>query len=186
MKIAYVTSNAHKFEEATHILSDWSLERVDLDLTEIQGTAKEIARTKAMDAAHTLNIPVIVEDVSMYCPALGGLPGPYIKDFLRSIGDEGLATLIQKFDDHAATVVCIAAFCEPGGEPIICSGELEGQIVPPRGEVRHGKLSWNPIFLPKGMERTMGEMTIAEHAQVSMRKKALEKLAQLLTQEHTR
>ena len=93
MKIEYITSNAQKFEEAHHILSDWELEQVNIDLTEIQGDRFEIINAKAKEALRILNRPLIVEDVSLCCPAIGGLPGPYVKDFLKKIGDKGIYEL---------------------------------------------------------------------------------------------
>lgn len=175
-KIEYITSNQKKFEEAQHIMTGFELERVDLDLTEIQGTRHEIATAKAKEAVRLLNRPVVVEDVSLICPAIGGLPGPYIKAFLMAMGDEGIYTLIHKYEDHSVEAICIAAYSEPGGEPILFEGKIHGKIVAPRGNTRHGKYSWNPIVQPDGWDKTFGEMTIEEHSKISMRGIALQKL----------
>lgn len=176
MHIAYLTGNLQKFIEAQSILQPWELERVDMDLVEIQGDAQDIACHKARQAFSILGRPLIVEDVSLSCDALNGLPGPYIKDFLRKLGDDGLYNLIDRCGNRRATVSCLAAYVERDIEPLLFLGTLNGQLVSPRGSTRHGKYSWNCIFQPDGMEKTMGEMTMAEHAQVSMRKIALEKL----------
>lgn len=176
MKIAYLTSNAQKFEEATHILKGWDLERVDMELTEIQGTRQEIAHAKALEAVKQLGRPCIVEDVSVTCPALRGLPGPYIKDFLKTLGDDGLSDLVHRYDDHSAEVICTAAYVTPDSAPLLFEGIVSGTIVEPRGAMRHGKYSWNPIFIPDGHTHTMGEMSMEEHAEVSMRRLALDKL----------
>lgn len=176
MKIEYITSNAQKFEEACHILADWELERVDMDLTEVQGSSEEVIEAKAKEAFNLLKRPLIVEDVSLCCPAIGGLPGPYIKDFLKKIGDRGLCELIHKYADHSVQVKCLAAFIEPGKLPVLFEGVVNGTIVFPRGETRHGPCGWNPIVQPAGMDKTYGEMTIEEHSRVSMRFLALTKL----------
>jgi len=180
MNIAYLTGNTQKFEEAEHILSSWHLERAAVDLEEIQGDADAIVCHKASEALRLLDKPLIVEDVSMSCSALGGLPGPYIKDFLRKLGDVGLYRVAHACGDTKAQVSCLAAYIEPGCEPKLFEGKLEGTLVEPRGDMRHGTYSWNCIFLPDGMDKTMGEMTMAEHAAVSMRKMALEKLKKYL------
>lgn len=176
MKIEYITSNQKKFEEAQHILKGWDLERIDLDLTEIQGEQEEVTRAKAKEAFRILSRPLIVEDVSLCCPAIGGLPGPYIKAFLTKLGDVGFYELIHKYDDHSVEAVCSVGYIAPGMEPLIFEGSITGKIVPPKGETRHGKISWNTIFLPDGHKKTFGEMTIEEHAGVSMRFVALNKL----------
>lgn len=176
MKIEYITSNQKKFEEAQHILADWDLERVDLELTEIQGDPRAIIAAKAKEAYQILKRPLVVEDVALCCPAIGGLPGPYIKDFLLKLGDEGLYRLIHKYDDHSVEAICNVAYIAPDAEPLIFEGSIKGSIVAPKGEMRHGKVSWNTIFLPEGYTKTFGEMTMKEHAQVSMRFIALTKL----------
>jgi inosine triphosphate pyrophosphatase len=185
VKIAYITSNQQKFEEASHILEGWELDRTALELTEIQGDYRDITKAKAKEALSQLHIPLIVEDVSVCCDAIAGLPGPYVKDFLKHLGDQGLYELIAKYPNNNARVVCVAAYIEPGAEPILFEGSVEGTIVSPRGSLRHGTHSWNCIFLPNGSRKTMGEMSMEEHAQASMRKIALTKLREYL-EKHSR
>ena len=182
MKIAYITSNQQKFEEAVYILQGWELDRIPIDLTEIQGDYHEIIKAKAKEALARLKMPLIVEDVSFCCEAIGNLPGPYVKDFLKALGDRGLYELISKYPTQKVRVVCVAAYIQPGSEPLLFEGAVEGTVVAPRGNLRHGTHSWNPIFQPNGSSKTMGEMTMEEHAQTSMRKIALTKLRHYLEQ----
>lgn len=179
-KIEYITSNQKKFEEAQFILSDWDLEQVNIDLTEIQGDRFEVIRAKAKEALRILKRPLIVEDVSLCCPAIGGLPGPYVKAFLQKIGDQGIYELIHKYEDHSVEVICVVAYIVPDQEPIVFEGIVEGQIVAPRGTTRHGIYSWNPIVQPKGYSKTFGEMTMEETSKCSMRFLALSKLKHYL------
>jgi inosine triphosphate pyrophosphatase len=180
MKIEYITSNHQKFEEAQHILTGWDLLQVYIELTEIQGDRLEIINAKAKEAFRIVQKPLIVEDISLCCPAIGDLPGPYIKDFLRKIGDQGFYELIHKYSDHSVEAICIAAYIAPGLEPIIFEGSIRGQIVAPRGKTRHGVYSWNTIFQPNGSDQTFGEMSMEEHSRVSMRFIALSKLKEYL------
>lgn len=62
---------------------------VDVDLPEFQGEPDEVAREKCKLAAERLKCPVVTEDTSLCFNALGGLPGPYIKWFLKKLGPEG-------------------------------------------------------------------------------------------------
>jgi inosine triphosphate pyrophosphatase len=180
MKIEYITSNAGKFEEAKYILKGWDLEQINIELTEIQGDRFTILNHKAREALRLLERPLIVEDVSLCCPCIGGLPGPYIKDFLRSIGDFGLYELIHKYSDPSVQVICLAGYIEPGKEPLVFEGIIEGTIVAPRGKTKHGVFAWNPIVQPLGSDKTYGEMTMEEHSRCSMRFLALTKLKHFL------
>jgi inosine triphosphate pyrophosphatase len=180
MKIEYITSNPGKFEEARYILSDWELVRHDIELTEIQGLPEEIIVAKAKEALEKIQKPLVVEDVSVSCSALNGLPGPYIKEFLMRLGDAGLAQLIHKYEDHSAQVICNVAYITPSMEPVIFRGMIEGTIVSPKGDLKHGIQSWNTIFLPAGSSKTFGELSMEEHSKKSMRFIALSKLKKYL------
>ena len=52
----------------------------------------------------------MVEDTSLCFNAYGGLPGPYIKWFLKSLGHEGLNTMLAGFEDKSAYAQCIFAY----------------------------------------------------------------------------
>lgn len=183
MKIEYVTSNKKKFEEAQFVLADWELEQVHIDLSEIQGDGTDIIKAKAKDALQILKRPLVVEDNALCCPAINGLPGPYIKDFLIKLGEQGLYELIHKYDDHRVHVICHVAYIKPDMEPVIFEGVMDGTIVAPRGHTRHGAISWNAIFQPLGMDKTFGELTIEEHSKISHRHHALTKLKNYLQNE---
>jgi inosine triphosphate pyrophosphatase len=180
MKIEYITSNSHKFEEAKLILSEWELEQINLDLTEIQGDRFKIVQAKAKEAFRILQRPLIVEDVSLCCSAIGGLPGPYIKDTLQKIGYKGLYELIHKYEDHTAQAICVAAYMKPGIEPLLFEGIVEGNIVAPKGKMPPNTMNFTPIFHPKGYKGTWGEMPLAERSKSSARSIALTKLKHFL------
>ena len=70
---------------------------VDVDLPEFQGEPDEVAREKCKLAAERLKCPVVTEDTSLCFNALGGLPGPYIKWFLKKLGPEGNKSINNYF-----------------------------------------------------------------------------------------
>lgn len=136
----------------------------------------------------------MTEDTALCFEALGGLPGPYIKDFLGQLGHTGticsllhlslckadqsrpgLNTLLQGFPTTAATAVCTFAYSPgPGQEPILFEGRTEGHIVPPAGPTHFG---WDPIFAPiEGEGKTYAQMDGAVKNTISHRYRALEKL----------
>jgi inosine/xanthosine triphosphate pyrophosphatase family protein len=83
---------------------------------------------------------VLVEDTSLCFRALNGLPGPYVKWFVESLGNEGLYRLLAGHTDHRAFCRCALAFsASEGAEPLIFVGHADGTIVPPQGE---GGFGW--------------------------------------------
>ncbi len=64
---------------------------------------EEVARAKCMSAWEHLkkegktNVRVIVEDTALCFSALGGLPGVYIKWFLKELKPEGLHRMLAGF-----------------------------------------------------------------------------------------
>jgi len=175
--ITFVTGNPGKLREVIAILGNdlpFTITNNDIDLPEFQGTASEIAIEKCKLAAEKMNGPVMCEDVSLCFNALGGLPGPYIKWFLKNSGPAGLEVLLKGFEDKTAYAQCVFAFCSgPGAEVQLFDGRTNGVIVPPRGSNAFG---WDPIFQPEGFATTFAEMDTDTKNSISHRKKALEEL----------
>jgi len=173
--ITIVTGNANKLREIKEILGEqfpYELVINGADLPEYQGEADTVSTLKCKSAFEIIKGPVIVEDTCLCFNALKGLPGPYIKWFLQSIGSEGLHKMLHGFDDHSAEAMATLAYCEsPESEVILFKGITKGKIVSPRGESGFG---WDTCFQPDGHERTYGEMTKDEKNAISHRKRAIE------------
>jgi len=176
-KITFITGNASKAK----YLSDYfhlPVDHVKLDLPEIQSLDMEvIVRDKAQRAYGLIKKPVLVEDTSLTFAALDKLPGPLIKWFLETLGNDGLCKLVDGYNNRIATAEVKFALCYEE-EVKIFDGTKEGSISDqPRGEAGFG---WDSIFIPKGYDKTWGEMTDQEKHETSMRRIALEKLNQYL------
>ena len=67
----------------------------------------------------------MVEDTSLCYNALEGLPGVYIKWFLKKTGHKGLNNLLAAYDDKSAYAQCIFAFTsgKKDEEPITFIGQ---------------------------------------------------------------
>ncbi|KAL8291792.1 hypothetical protein RQP46_002050 [Phenoliferia psychrophenolica] len=185
-KILFVTGNAGKLREVASILSASSpgafeLNSRDLDLPEIQGTTQEVAAAKVKAAAAVIGGPCITEDTALAFTALGGLPGPYIKYFLKNLGHEGLNNMLVGFASKEATAICTFAYCSgPDSEPVLFEGRTEGRIVPARGPSHFG---WDPVFEVEDTGKTYAEMDGEQKNALSHRYRALDKLrAYLLAQ----
>ena len=69
---------------------------------------------------------------------------------------------------------CVVALAGPHGGIDLAEGECEGEIIPAeRGE---GGFGYDSIFLVKGMERTMAEISPEEKNRVSHRARAVQAL----------
>jgi inosine triphosphate pyrophosphatase len=180
--IIFVTGNKNKLKEVQAILGEYlTVESEQIDLPELQGeTCEEIAIEKcklaALEAAksHGKPVPVICEDTSLGFNALKGLPGPYIKWFLHSIGHEGLNNLLHAYEDKRIVATCVFTYCEgPGIEPIVFRGDTPGKLVKARGPTDFG---WDPVFQPDGFDQTYAEMDKEVKNKISHRSRALAKL----------
>ncbi|MFA6969501.1 MAG: non-canonical purine NTP pyrophosphatase [Candidatus Paceibacterota bacterium] len=176
-KLTFITGNAGKAK----YLSDYfhtPVEHVKLDLPEIQSLyLKNVVEDKADRAFTIIKSPVLVEDVSLTFTALKALPGPFIKWFLETLGNEGLCRLLDKFEDRSAVAEVQFGIADEIGLYTF-GGHMEGTIAEsPRGESGFG---WDPIFIPKGYDKTWAEMTNDEKHATSMRKIALEKMSEFL------
>lgn len=201
--VFFVTGNQGKLREVQRCLTPEcgvALTAVNLDLPEVQdSSAVEISRKKAIEAFHRVKEErgseqaVLIEDTSLSFDALNGLPGPYIKWFLQSIGCEGLTRMLSGFkvegsDDYRkATARCIFSYCD-GTDPatgelriIQFIGECHGHItLTPQGSNGFG---WDGIFAPSvdgsaAATRTFAEMTIDEKNLISHRSKAMAQLTE--------
>lgn len=195
MRVLYGTGNAGKYAEASHVFkradnvarADVVLTQVDFDTTEIQGNHEEISVRKCTEMAsasaamHAGQDFLLVEDVSLELEALNSFPGPYCKAMLEAIGPSGLWDLMSRYDNRRARVTCTVGAMDLVGrhwgerEVQIFSGSIHGVIVAPKGDVQHGKASWNSVFLPDGYDKTFGELQFHEQAEMSHRRIALER-----------
>lgn len=170
--IYFITGSEDKFNEAKAIIPE--LERLDIDLVEIQDTnARNILEAKLREAATHRQGRFIVEDTSLYFDCLNGLPGPLIKWFMKTVGDKGLYEIVEKVDSgNAAQAKTIIGYYDNGTTSYF-EGTVNGEIVSPRGNNGFG---WDAIFLPEGSDKTFAEMTADEKNSLSMRKIAFNKL----------
>ncbi|MBS3164372.1 non-canonical purine NTP pyrophosphatase [Candidatus Woesearchaeota archaeon] len=180
MKLAFVTGSANKLKEAREILAPIVIEQLALEVPELQGEPEEIARAKVHVAYQQARVDLFVEDTSLHCQALKGLPGPYVKHFIGKLGAEGLWQILSAFPERRAVARTVVGFVIRG-KVGIAAGEVSGTIVAPRGTSAFG---FDPIFQPEGEKRTYAEMSAAEKNSISHRRKALEMLRQALEAHH--
>ena len=118
---------------------------------------------------------VVADDSGIVVEALGGAPGIHSARY----GGDGLddagrvAHLLAELRDAAdrrAAFVCVLVAIAPDGSELVAEGRVDGTIAPaPRGGAGFG---YDPVFVPTGEDRTMGEMTDAEKDALSHRGRA--------------
>ena len=178
MNLTFITSNAGK---AKYLKDHFSLpvEHRALDLPEIQSLdVFAVAKDKARRAYEIVGAPVLVEDVSLVFSGMKNtLPGPLIKWFFETYGNEGLCRFVDQLGDRSAHASVVFALCDQGGVHTF-DASMGGTIVEsPRGEAGFG---WDPIFVQEGQSKTLAELTEAEKRATSIRRVALEKLVTFL------
>jgi non-canonical purine NTP pyrophosphatase (RdgB/HAM1 family) len=174
--VYFVTGNKNKFAEAQKIIP--TLERIDIDLDEIQETdPRKIIEAKIKSVFKHKEAKFVVDDVSVYMECLGGkLPGPLIKWFLTSLGNKGLYEIAKRFNNFNAEVRATVAYAESENEIHFFEGTVKGTIVNP---VQSG-FGWDPLFKPDGFAKTYAEMTVEEKNEISHRGIAFRKLRDFL------
>jgi len=172
----FVTGNADKFREIQALIPN--IQQLELDLDEIQSLDPQVVIEHKLDqAAQHHDGEFIVEDTSLSLDCLGGLPGTLVKWFGKAMDWPGLADLAARYDNQNATARTVIGYRDAQGRNHYVSGELRGRIVSPQGD----GFGWDPIFIPEGHNQTFGELGPEIKNAISMRRKAAEQLANLLS-----
>jgi non-canonical purine NTP pyrophosphatase (RdgB/HAM1 family) len=169
--IYFATTSQGKLNEARQLLGI-DVQGCGLEIDEIQSLDPEtVAIKKAAAYFQELKKPILVEDVALTFEALEKLPGTYINDFLKVLGNQGLIDLLANAANRKATAQTTLVFVDQDGKSHIFTGVVAGEIArEPKGTNGFG---WDAIFIPEGETRTFGEMSEIQKAKYSMRAKAL-------------
>ena len=186
--INFVSGNKNKLRELNDMFNEYfkdiQVKQLDIDLPELQGQPEDIVRGKlklALEKSKDLEGPVLVEDTSLCFNAYGGLPGPYIKYFLKAIKQEGLYKMACACEDHSAYAQSIFGLQkDEKSEPHLFIGKTEGEIVSPRGQKNFGLSGWDPCFKPNCSTKTYAEMEEDEKNKISHRGKSSKALIDYL------
>ncbi|MDM7273830.1 RdgB/HAM1 family non-canonical purine NTP pyrophosphatase [Sulfurihydrogenibium azorense] len=201
MKILVATTNEGKLREIKSILSGLDIELLSLkdmdkviDVEEDKETFLENAIKKATTYANFYKIPVIAEDSGLEVDALEGYPGVYSArfysiDYGGKIEDETLSKdeknnlkllkLLEGKQNRKGRYKTVVVYYDPEkAVGIWTEGVCEGEIgKKPEGS---GGFGYDPIFIPKGYDKTMAQLPPEEKNKISHRGKALNKLKELL------
>ena len=193
MDLLLATRNAHKMREFRELLGP-GFDVIDLSSFPEIAIPEETGRTfednatlKAIAASKKLPSLVIADDSGLEVDALGGAPGifsaryagenagdvPNVNKLLRELRKRNIAT-----EKRSARFRCVIALAQNAKVLGVFEGFVEGKIVdPPRGS---GGFGYDPIFEPKGFDRTFAEMTPESKNQISHRGQAIAALRKAL------
>ena len=164
-RLIFVTTNAHKVREITDLAESESgeitIEQLDYDYPELQlDDIEAVARESAnhVRAQTGLKEPFFLEDSGLIIPVLNGFPGPFSAFVFKTIGNEGILSLMadKNGDERRATFKTVVAYCKSSkSAPMLFVGTVEGHIAEAiRGS---GGFGYDPIFEVQGV--TFGEMS---------------------------
>jgi inosine triphosphate pyrophosphatase len=180
MDIVLVTSNPHKVQEFKRILPSVQFIQKPMELDELQGHGEDIIKHKVLQAFKAVKKPVVVDDTGLFIEAWGNLPGMYVKDFLQSVGNEGIYRMLKDYENKSAVARCFIGYARNENDIQVFTGEIPGTIVSPRGTKNFGNKGWDAIFIPIGKTKTYGEMSEVEKDMDSHRVRALMKFKAFL------
>lgn len=154
------------------------------DVEETGTTYRENALIKARALAAHTPYPVLSDDSGLEVDALGGAPGLYSARYAAP-GEMGpdlkqdaanrlkLMKALGDRTDRGARFRCVLCWLVPGREPVYFEGVCEGTIaVGERG--LHG-FGYDPLLIPKGHDKTFGELPSEIKDPMSHRGQAVEK-----------
>ncbi len=191
MDICFATNNKNKIEEIGALIHQgfsirpMSFYNLHEDIPETGTTMEENSRIKAVTVHNKLRIPVIADDSGLEVEALYGAPGVYSARFAGEHGNHTANNqlLLQKLEgiEHRnARFRTVITYISDNTE-IQFEGIVEGEIISKeRGSKGFG---YDPLFVPKGFDRTFAEMSLEEKNGLSHRSRAFEKLAHYLNEQ---
>lgn len=204
MKIVFATNNQHKLQEIRQILGDrvevLSLKDIgcDVDIPETGQTLEENALQKARYIYDNYHIDCFADDTGLEVEALNGAPGIYSARYASMENgaashdsEANMARLIRELADQEnrtarfRTVIALILkkdVCPCGCTSIkqehLFEGIVNGEITRERSGAEG--FGYDPIFRPKGYDKTFAELGADIKNQISHRARATQKLAEYL------
>jgi len=184
MKLVFATNNPNKLQEVSNMISNQikiiSLKDISFneEIIESENTIKGNAILKANFIKNNYGYDCFADDTGLEVDFLDGKPGVYSKRFAgKNATDElnmqKLIECMEKSTNRTArfkTVIALNINNKLTTFTGICEGEI---LAKKRGSNGFG---YDPVFLPKGYNKTFGEMDMADKNKIGHRSKAVSKL----------
>ena len=181
-KIAFVTTNPHKYAEVADILKQYpvTLEHLNLSYPEDHDASmEEIARTASQNLAQQLNRAVILEDTGLFFEAFPGFPGALPKFVFNTLGYAGIFKLLEG-GNRSAYFETVAGYCEPGKSPVTFTGRMPGTITTQVYDEEKDAMPYDRIFIPSGQQVTISSMSMEQKNSFSQRAQAFRQFGEYI------
>lgn len=186
-KVVFASKNKSKYNEMVVLFNEAPVELVfapnlmDIDVEECGNSYSENALLKASIWAKVLGMPALADDSGLEVDSLGKSPGVYSSRVAED--DESriawvLNNMIGMKDRKARFVASLALVLPRMNQAWLVSGFCYGQIaLSGRGAEGFG---YDPIFIPKGYDKTFAELGHGIKNRVSHRSVAVRALCDML------
>lgn len=181
--LVFATHNQGKLEEVAAMLPIYRVLGLSdigcgVEIIETATTLKGNAFLKADYVFKNYGLPCFSDDTGLEVDALGGAPGVYSARYAGEGCDvaKNIAKLLKNMEgiaDRTAAFKTVIAL-KTLKDTFYFEGICQGHITTTRRGV--GGFGYDPIFVPKGENRTFAQMTTDEKAKISHRGRAIEKL----------
>lgn len=198
MKIIYGTGNKEKLAEIKTLFANHKIETEILSLKDIgfdeeidengetfeENSMIKVKAIKEFCNKNSINEIIITDDAGLCVDALNGAPGVHSA---RYAGDHApqevtLSKLMNEMknvpkEKRTAQFVCVLTAMLQNGEIIVAKGTTDGSIAMKIGTM--GGLTYCPVFIPRGTDKVMNDLSDEEKEQTH-REKAFKELIKKL------
>jgi len=151
----------------------YEVEHIKTKYPEIQSETLEDTIVPGLEwLMERYHVPMFIDDSGLFVDALKGFPGVYSSYVFKTVGCDGILSLMKGVQDRGARFECCIGFLAPGKEPFIARGVAKGSISHEKAGA--GGFGYDPIFVPEGHTRTYAQIDIAEKNTMSHRGRAIE------------
>lgn len=198
MRVVLASGNKGKLRELATLLAPFGFDVVAQNALGVETppetghTFAENALLKARYAAAATGLAALADDSGIEVDALQGRPGIYSARYAGEAASDqdNLNKMLAELRDvpashRTARYQCVIAFVrtEDDPAPILARGTWEGTLITHARGL--GGFGYDPIFVPRGFERTAAELEPEEKNSLSHRGQALRALVtQLQTHQH--
>ncbi len=189
MKLVFATHNQNKFNEVKELLPTYitlvSLTDIDChdEIPETAETLEGNAQLKADYVTQNYGLPCFADDTGLLVDELNGAPGVYSARYAgdKKDSDDNMNKLLAELKgskDRSArfkTIVALNLY----EDNILFTGIAEGEITTTKSGLKG--FGYDPIFQPKGYDKTFAELPLKTKNEISHRGKAIQQLVSFLS-----
>ena len=183
-KILIGTHNKGKYREISALLSKKYIKvsPISLNIPSPNETGKSFSSNSELKANYFskfISFPVISDDSGLCIKSLNNKPGIYSARLAKKHGSFSKAInfilkKMKKKKDRSATFICSLTYKNKKKRPITVVGKIKGKIS--NKKIGVNGFGYDPIFIPKNLKITFGQMKRSKKMRMDHRFIAFKKL----------